>query len=131
MKYKTGQQFKKVGGDYSFVGTIVSAFTKLNGTVRYVGENKDGLLFIFNEASIEPCDGTRKIIINGREVFTDKFALDYFSLTALAGITDHNTIFTITYHTIGLNDGGTVAPNEAFVFDVASDRVVVFNIVKT
>ena len=35
-------------------GVIVAAFTKMNGTVRYVGENEDGLLFIFNEAAIEP-----------------------------------------------------------------------------
>jgi len=55
-KYQVGQQFEKIGGDYHFRGTIVAAFTKLNGTIRYVGENEDGLLFIFNEGAISPID---------------------------------------------------------------------------
>lgn len=54
MEYKIGQKFEKQGGDYRFKGVIVAAFTKLNGTVRYVGENADGLLFIFNESAINP-----------------------------------------------------------------------------
>lgn len=54
MKYQIGQKFEKRGGDYRFKGTIVAAFTKLNGTIRYVGENSDGLLFIFNEDAISP-----------------------------------------------------------------------------
>lgn len=53
-KYIAGQRFEKVGGDYQFEGTIVSVFTKLNGKIRYVGENRDGLLFIFNEDAINP-----------------------------------------------------------------------------
>lgn len=56
MKYQIGQRFEKQGGDYRFVGTIVAVFTKLNGIVRYVGENDDGLLFIFNEVAIEPIE---------------------------------------------------------------------------
>lgn len=54
MKYGRGCEFEKVGGDYSFKGTVVTGFRKLNGVVRYVGENADGLLFIFNETSIKP-----------------------------------------------------------------------------
>ena len=53
-KYPIGTKFEKVGGDYRFTGTIVASFTKLNGMVRYVGENEDGLLFIFNEGAIHP-----------------------------------------------------------------------------
>jgi len=56
MKYKIGTHFEKQGGDYRFTGVIVAAFTKLNGTVRYVGENSVGLLFIFNESAIVPID---------------------------------------------------------------------------
>lgn len=52
--YQVGQKFEKTGGDYSFKGTIVAVFAKLSGVVRYVGENEDGLLFIFNESSIKP-----------------------------------------------------------------------------
>lgn len=54
MKYSIGQRFMKLGGDYRFTGEIVAAFRKKNGMVRYVGENDDGLLFIFNEAAISP-----------------------------------------------------------------------------
>jgi len=53
-KYDIGQRFRKTGGDYSFEGVIVAAFKKKTGLIRYVGENEDGLLFIFNEKSIEP-----------------------------------------------------------------------------
>ncbi len=51
-----GTKFEKVGGDYRFKGTVVAVFTKLNGTVRYVGENEDGLLFIFNHDAISPLE---------------------------------------------------------------------------
>lgn len=51
-KYSVGQQFQKVGGDYQFKGEIVAVFRKKNGIIRYVGENSDGLLFIFNEGAI-------------------------------------------------------------------------------
>lgn len=53
-KYEVGQSFEKTGGDYYFSGVIVSVFAKKNGVVRYVGENAQGLLFIFNEDSIKP-----------------------------------------------------------------------------
>lgn len=54
LKYGRGCEFEKTGGDYTFKGTVVAPFKKLNGTVRYVGENADGLLFIFNESSMKP-----------------------------------------------------------------------------
>lgn len=53
-RYRIGQQFCKVGGDYRFEGVIVARFRKQNGLIRYVGENSDGLLFIFNEDAIVP-----------------------------------------------------------------------------
>lgn len=55
-KYQIGQRFEKVGGDYRFKGVIVAAFVKTTGLVRYVGENEDGLLFIFNEGAIVPIE---------------------------------------------------------------------------
>lgn len=55
-KYKVGTHFEKVGGDYRFKGVIVASFTKQNGMIRYVGENSDGLLFIFNEGAISPIE---------------------------------------------------------------------------
>lgn len=53
-KYKIGQYFEKTGGDYEFKGMIVAVFKKRSGVIRYVGENDDGLLFIFNEKAINP-----------------------------------------------------------------------------
>jgi hypothetical protein len=54
MDWKFGDKFTKTGGDYSFKGTVVGVITKLSGEVRVVGENKDGLLFIFNPKAIVP-----------------------------------------------------------------------------
>lgn len=45
---------EKTSGDYRFKGVVVSAFKKLSGATRYVVENSDGLLFIFNENSLAP-----------------------------------------------------------------------------
>lgn len=54
--HAVGTKFEKTGGDYQFKGEVVAVFTKKNGTLRYVGENEDGLLFIFNHASIVPIE---------------------------------------------------------------------------
>lgn len=54
--YPVGTKFEKTGGDYNFKGEIVAVFSKKSGAVRYVGENEDGLLFIFNHASIIPLE---------------------------------------------------------------------------
>lgn len=47
-----GDTFTKTGGDYTFRGEIRGIITKKSGAVRIVGENADGLLFIFNPAHI-------------------------------------------------------------------------------
>lgn len=52
MKYKINDHVQKIGGDYSFKGVVVAAFTKLSGAERYVVENQDGVLFIFNEKNL-------------------------------------------------------------------------------
>lgn len=46
-----GQQVTKVRG-YFYEGQIVSTFTKKNGEFRFVVENTDGLLMIFNREQI-------------------------------------------------------------------------------
>lgn len=53
MKHNVGDEVQKTGGDYKFYGIVVSAFTKINGRPRYVVENRDGMLFIFNEQQLE------------------------------------------------------------------------------
>lgn len=51
--YKVGDKVRKNSGDYKFAGTVVSVFFKKSGAVRYVVENDDGLLFIFNGSQLD------------------------------------------------------------------------------
>ncbi len=51
--YKVGDKVRKTSGDYKFSGTVVSVFFKKSGAVRYVVENDDGLLFIFNGSQLD------------------------------------------------------------------------------
>lgn len=55
--YKVGDKVKKEGGDYKFYGTVVCVFTKLSGSVRYVVENADGIVHIFNTANLQYWEG--------------------------------------------------------------------------
>jgi hypothetical protein len=43
-----GTKVSKVGGDYRFDGTVVAAFTKLSGAVRYAVEDDRGVLHIYS-----------------------------------------------------------------------------------
>jgi hypothetical protein len=43
-----GNRVAKRGGDYSFVGIVLAAFSKRSGSPRYAVENDDGLIHIFN-----------------------------------------------------------------------------------
>ena len=52
IRFRVGSVVQKTGGDYRFVGTVVAAFTKGSGVIRYVVENGDGLLHIFSEAQL-------------------------------------------------------------------------------
>jgi hypothetical protein len=52
--FGVGDRVTKVGGDYRFEGEVRAVFTKRSGKVRYVVENGDGLLFIFNEGNLRP-----------------------------------------------------------------------------
>ena len=47
-----GQKVKKIGGDYTFEGIIVSKFNKLSGKERFVVENEQGILHIFSENNL-------------------------------------------------------------------------------
>jgi hypothetical protein len=49
---RLGDKVEKVGGDYSYRGTVVSVLTKASGATRVVVENADGMLFIFNPTSL-------------------------------------------------------------------------------
>lgn len=47
-----GDKVKKVGGDYTFEGVVVSVFCKLSGQVRVVVEDDRGILHIFSERNL-------------------------------------------------------------------------------
>lgn len=51
-KFKVGDKVYKPNG-YKFNATIVSVFKTLQGNIRLVAENEDGLLHIFNENNLE------------------------------------------------------------------------------
>ncbi len=53
IKFERGDRVKKVGGDYTYKGFIVSIIHKRSGQIRYVVEDDRGMLFIFNEKSLE------------------------------------------------------------------------------
>lgn len=48
-----GDVVEKVGGDYTFVGTIVSKFNKLSGKERFVVEDDRGVLHVYSEKNIK------------------------------------------------------------------------------
>jgi hypothetical protein len=51
--FSVGDHVEKVGGDYTFVGTVVAAFTKLSGAVRYVVEDDRGVLHIYSAKNLK------------------------------------------------------------------------------
>ena len=53
LAFDIGDRVRKVGGDYQYRGIVVAAFKKRSGSPRFVVENSDGMLFIFNEKGLE------------------------------------------------------------------------------
>lgn len=47
-----GDRVEKLGGDYTFVGVIVSRFAKLSGAIRLVVEDDRGVLHIYGEKNL-------------------------------------------------------------------------------
>lgn len=63
---KVGDEVEKTTGDYRYRGVVVSLFHKLNGVVRVVVENEDGMLFIFNEQQLTGKEALgRRLIAEG------------------------------------------------------------------
>lgn len=63
MSIQLGSKVAKVGGDYTFVGHVVSIFTKMDGQhpdgrpmfrgpVRYVVQDDRGVLHIYSEKNL-------------------------------------------------------------------------------
>lgn len=50
---KIGDTLVKDTGDYTFTGEIRGIITKKSGAVRLIGENAEGILFIFNPAQVK------------------------------------------------------------------------------
>lgn len=66
--FKRGALVEKTGGDYCFPGTVLTAFTKLSGQVRYVVEDDRGVVHIFNEAQLK----TRALSADDEWVMVDE-----------------------------------------------------------
>jgi len=49
---KIGDKVEKIGGDYTFIGTVVAYFAKLSGKIRVVVEDDRGCLHIFSEVQL-------------------------------------------------------------------------------
>jgi hypothetical protein len=54
--YKVGDKVEKVGGDYTFKGTVVSVFEKLSGAVRLVVEDDRGVLHVYSEKNLKAAE---------------------------------------------------------------------------
>lgn len=52
-QFKTGDLVSKVGGDYTFDGTVVAVFTKLSGAIRLVVEDDRGVLHVYSEKNLK------------------------------------------------------------------------------
>jgi len=44
---------EKIRGDYTFEGTVVSVFTNLSGSLRYVVEDDRGVLHIYSAKDLK------------------------------------------------------------------------------
>lgn len=53
MTFAVGDFVEKIGGDYTFIGTVVSVFPKLSGSIRYVVEDDRGVLHIYSEKNLK------------------------------------------------------------------------------
>ena len=53
MQFKVGDEVKKVGGDYTFDGSVVASFRKRSGAIRLVVEDSRGILHIFSETNLQ------------------------------------------------------------------------------
>lgn len=51
-QFNIGDYVEKVGGDYQFVGYVVSVFTKRSGAVRLVVEDDRGVLHVYSEKNL-------------------------------------------------------------------------------
>lgn len=51
--FKEGDSVIKRNGDYTFSGVVLAAFRNRSGAPRYVVENEDGVVHIFNHLQLE------------------------------------------------------------------------------
>ena len=52
-EFAVGDKVEKVGGDYVFVGVVVSRFVKLSGAQRYVVEDDRGVLHVYSAKNLK------------------------------------------------------------------------------
>lgn len=54
VEFFIGDRVHKVGGDYTFNGTVVASFEKMRKQIRYVVEDDRGILHIFSFKQLAP-----------------------------------------------------------------------------
>ena len=54
--HSLGDHVRKVGGDYIFQGRVVAIFYKVSKKLRYVAENREGILHVFGPNGLEAYD---------------------------------------------------------------------------
>lgn len=59
-QFKIGDLVEKVGGDYTFIGTVVSVFPKLSGAIRLVVEDDRGVLHVYSEKILRLLANTKE-----------------------------------------------------------------------
>jgi hypothetical protein len=63
--FTVGDKVEKIGGDYTFAGTVVSVFPKLSGAIRLVVEDDRGVLHVYSEKNLRAlhtsCPGCDKV----------------------------------------------------------------------
>lgn len=52
--FVVGDLVEKIGGDYTFIGYVVSRFNKISGQVRYVVEDDRGVLHVYSFKNLKP-----------------------------------------------------------------------------
>jgi hypothetical protein len=53
-RFSVGDNVRKIGGDYTFEGVVVSVCRKLSGTIRYVVEDDRGVLHVYSDKTLAP-----------------------------------------------------------------------------
>ncbi len=67
--FEVGEPVEKIGGDYTFIGSVRSVFTKISGVIRYVVEDDRGVLHVYSRKNLRRKMGATKHLYKEVAVF--------------------------------------------------------------